>query len=247
MQTPTESTRLENGQFTETKWSLVVAAGQKSSPEAEAALETLCQSCWYPVYVYIRRKGFPPHDAEDLTQEFFARILRGNLFAQADSRLGRFRAYLLGALNHFLANERDKDRALKRGGRSPHFPLNEPGFEEKYLHEASVQATPEEDYDRKWRARLLENAMKKLRAEFEQTAKLREFDLLKQFLTSETKPGCYMQICKELGISPNTAAVNVHRLRRRFQTLVREEISETVSNPREAEEEITHLFGKIHP
>jgi RNA polymerase sigma factor (sigma-70 family) len=248
MEIPTQNTAddVGNAKFTETRWSLVIAAGKQSSPEASAALETLCRNCWYPVYYYVRRKGHTPHDAQDLTQEFFARILRDNLFAQADRNLGRFRAYLLGALNHFLADQRDKNNALKRGGGNIPLSLNDSTFEEKYLNEPSASSTPEEDYDKKWRMLLLENALKKLRQELEKE-KIRHFELLKQFLTSEAGPGSYDQVCKELGISQNSAAVSVHRLRQRFQTLIRTEIAETVSNPQEANEEIRHLFGISSP
>jgi DNA-directed RNA polymerase specialized sigma24 family protein len=221
----------------------VLLAGHPSSPDSTAALESLCRTYWYPVYAFVRRRGFTPHDAQDLTQEFFSRLLRRNTFADADSGKGRFRSFLLGALKHFLADEWDKARAEKRGGRCETFSLDALEPEARYALEPATDLSPEGIFDRRWAATLLEQALGRLREEFTTAGKARQFDLLKPFLPSDAGPGGYDSITVQLETSANTIAVAVHRLRQRYRELVRAEIAHTVAGPDGIEEELRGLFS----
>lgn len=229
--------------FTPTHWSVVHSAAQTSSPQADAALETLCRTYWLPLYAYVRRQGHRPHDAQDLTQEFFARLLKNKSFAGADRLKGKFRSYLLGALQHFLADEWDKARAEKRGGRCETFSLDALEPEARYALEPSTDLTPDKVFDRRWAATLLELALRRLREEFTAAGQARHFDLLKPFLTSDAGPGGYDEVAAQLATSPATVAVAVHRLRQRYRAAVRAEIAHTVNSADELEEELRGLFG----
>ena len=229
--------------FMPTQWSVVHSAAQTSSPQADAALETLCRTYWLPLYAYVRRQGHRPHDAQDLTQEFFARLLKNKSFAGADRQKGKFRTYLLGALHHFLADEWDKARAEKRGGRCETFSLDALEPEARYALEPSTDLTPDKVFDRRWAATLLEQALRRLREEFTAAGQARHFDLLKTFLTSDAGSGGYDEVAAQLATSPATVAVVVHRLRQRYRAAVRAEIAHTVNGPDELEEELRGLFG----
>jgi RNA polymerase sigma factor (sigma-70 family) len=231
------------GDFTTTHWSRVQQAGDKDSLLAGDALAELCQTYWYPLYAYVRRKGHSPQDAQDLTQGFFARLLKNNSFAGADPEKGKFRTYLLGALNHFLADEWDKARAEKRGGGHAVFSLDDETAERRYLQEPSLDLTPEKIFDRRWGMTLLEQALKRLREEFTGAGNGRHFELLKSFLTSEAVAGAYDGIAAELQTTPNAIAASVRRLRQRYRELVRAEVAETVASPRDVDEELRALFG----
>src|SRR5687767_9209440 len=169
--------------FTETKWSVVAAAGDGASPRAEAALEELCETYWFPIYVYVRRRGYSAHDAKDLTQGFFEGILSANSVARADKGKGRFRSYLLGALNHFLHDEWDKRQTQKRGGGRMIQSLEE--AEEKYAQVPATDTAPEKAFDRRWGLILLEQGLKRMQEEFRGSKKERQFNLLKGFLINE--------------------------------------------------------------
>ncbi len=236
---PRERHRAE---FAETRWSIVMAAGRESSPQATAALEILCRTYWYPVYSHVRRRGYAPPDAQDLTQEFFARVLRNHSFVRADRAKGRFRTYLLAAVNHFLADEWDKTRTQKRGGGEKLLSLDEDGFERRYGQEMASDLNPEKLYDQQWATILLEQGIKRLREEFITAGKVRKFELLKPFLTQEAAPGIYDTLAVELHASVGSIAVAVHRLRQRYRELVRAELAQTVSSRAEVDEELRHLF-----
>ena len=228
--------------FATTHWSVVLLADHSSPTAASGALEKLCRSYWYPVYAFVRRQGFSPHDAQDLTQEFFSRLLKRNTFADADPAKGRFRSFLLGALKHFLADEWDKARAEKRGGQCEIFSLDALEPEARYALEPASDLTPEKIFDRRWAATLLEQALHRLREEFTAAGKARQFDLLKPFLTSDAGLGGYDEVAAQLETSPQTVAVSVHRLRQRYREAVRAEIAQTVTSPDNVEEELRGLF-----
>jgi DNA-directed RNA polymerase specialized sigma24 family protein len=229
--------------FRTTHWSLVLCAGHDSSPQSAMALETLCRAYWYPLYVYVRRQGHGPHDAQDLTQEFFARLLRLNSLATVAPHKGRFRTFLLVSLKHFLADAWDAATAAKRGGNKPLVSLDEEGAEERYRLEPASEPTPDVAFERRWVMALLEQALARLLAEYASTGKVRTFELLKTFLETPADDGDYERAGAALGMNPGAVAVAVHRLRQRYRDLVRAEIAQTVSSPEEMEEELRHLFG----
>jgi RNA polymerase sigma factor (sigma-70 family) len=230
-------------QFAETRWSLVMTAGEKTSAQSMVALETLCRTYWYPLYAYVRRKGNGAHDAQDLVQGFFARLLKNKSFAAADRRRGKFRTYLLGAMNHFLADEWDKMRAQKRGGGEAVLSLDTDEAERRYLQEPSSDLTPDKIYDRRWGRALLDEALTQLGDEFSAAGRARHFELLKSFLVSEAAAAAYDDIAAELQTTPNAVAASVRRLRQRYRNLVRAEVAQTVNSPSEIDQELRALFG----
>ena len=228
--------------FTETRWSVVRAAAENTSPGAAAALETLCNTYWLPIYVYVRRRGYSAHDAQDLTQDFFAHIVRDNSFARADRGKGKFRSYLLGALNHFLADDWDKKSAKKRGGGQTIWSLE--AAEEKYLQIPGADVSPEKAFDHRWGLILLEQGIRRLQEEFKAAKKEMQFELLKEFLTDESAPRGYDAVARKLSLSPNRVAVTVYRMRQRFRELLRAELAQTVLTQADLDEELRHLFGE---
>ena len=195
-----------------------------------------------PLRLYVRRKGNSPHDAQDLTQEFFARLLKHNSFAGADRQKGKFRTYLLGALNHFLADEWDKARAEKRSDGQALISLDDENAEERYLQQPASDLSPDKVFARRWGLILLEAALTRLREESVAAGKGRQFELLKTFLTTETQDSGYESIAAELDTTTNSVAVSVDRLRQRYRELVRAEVAHTVTDPREVDEELRGLF-----
>ena len=220
-------------------------AGDPASPRATDALERLCRTYWYPLYAYVRRSGYGAHDAQDLTQGFFARLLEKNFLESVDRRKGRFRSFLLASLNHFLANERDYANAVKRGGGQIPISLDEEAAENRYLKEPSLDLSPEKIFERQWALAVLERALGRLREEFDATGKTRHFDLLKPFLTSDTRDGAYDPIATQLNVSPGSVAVSVHRMRQRYRELARAEIADTVASPTDIDDEIRAMFAAL--
>jgi RNA polymerase sigma-70 factor (ECF subfamily) len=229
--------------FRTTHWSQVLEAGHASSPNAGAALEILCRTYWYPIYVYVRRQGHNPHDAEDLTQEFFSRLLRLNSLEAVAPHRGKFRTFLLVSLKHYLADAWDAQKALKRGGGARIFSLDDDTAEERYQLEATAEAPPDVAFERRWLLTVLEQAMTRLRQEYTASGKLRQFEAFKDLLTNPTPDGEYDRLAVELAITPGAIAVAMHRLRHRYRDLVRAEIANTVSNAEELAEELRHLMG----
>jgi len=229
--------------FLPTQWSLVRRAARADSPESRAALEALCRAYWFPIYAFIRRQGHSPADAQDLTQDFFARLLAGNSIARADPGLGKFRTFLLGALKHFLADRQRKAEAQKRGGRVQLISFEQAQAEESHLLEPVDDRTPDKLFEQRWTAVLLEAAATRLREEFHAAGKMHQFEVLKPFLATEGDEVAYAQAGTKLNHSPKTVAVAVHRIRRRFRYLVRAAIADTVSTPDEVEEEYQSLFS----
>jgi RNA polymerase sigma-70 factor (ECF subfamily) len=235
------STSVGDRQFAATRWSIVVAAGHRSSPDSQKALESLCQTYWYPLYAYVRRRVPDVHEAKDLTQEFFARLLERNALKVADRARGRFRAFLLTSLKNFLADERDKAKAQKRGGGHRPIPLDLESAESRYAREPVDDSSPERLYNRQWALTLLDQILNRLRDEFDAKGKQRQFEALKPLLGGENEPGDYEIAAGALGISPATAKVAAHRMRRRYREILRAEIAETVAEPSEVEDEIRYL------
>jgi RNA polymerase sigma factor (sigma-70 family) len=222
---------------------VVLTAGRGSSPQAGRALEELCRTYWYPLYAYVRRRGHSPHEAEDLTQEFFARLLAKNYLADVDREKGKFRSFLLASLKHFLANEWDRAQAAKRGGGQPHLSLDAQTAETRYQAEPADDLTPEKLLERQWALALLDQVLARLQAEFVADSKEKQFDELKLWLTEGKGATSYAVVAARLGTTEGAAKVAVHRLRRRYRELLRDEISHTVTTPAEIEEEIRHLFA----
>jgi RNA polymerase sigma-70 factor (ECF subfamily) len=206
------------------------------------ALETLCAAYWFPLYTFIRRRGWSPHDAEDLTQQLFARILEKNTLARADRSKGRFRNFLLGAAVHFLSNKTRKDRAQKRGGGQRPITMDLATGEERYLQEPDSNLTPEECYDRMWAATLLETAYQRLEAEFVKAGQSSRFGYLKVFLGKNQTKEDYEAAAAKLNMTPKSLQSAVFRLRQRYRQLVRTEVAETVVVSGDIDDELAQLF-----
>ena len=232
--------------FHTTRWSMVLRAGDDAQPAASAAaLETLCRAYWYPLHAYVRRRGYGPEEARDLTQSFFAELLAKNLVGTADRHRGRFRSYLLGSLNNFLLNEWDKARRLKRGGGCTVVSLDERDAENRYLHEPADDLTPEKLFDRRWAETVLELVFAQLRREYENAGHGERFEQCKPWLLGGEAETSYATVAAHLGIAETGVRTFVSRLRRRFRELVRAEIAHTVSEPSEIDEEIRALFQAL--
>ncbi|MCZ7638590.1 MAG: sigma-70 family RNA polymerase sigma factor [Verrucomicrobia bacterium] len=230
--------------FRTTHWSVVLAAGRTGSTIAHEALEHLCRDYWYPLYADVRRRGYPPEEAKDLTQGFFASLLRREDLARVGPEKGRFRTFLLTALDHYLANERDRTRAQKRGGGRPALSLDDETAENRYRHEPADPLTPATLFERRWAATVLERVTERLRGEYAAAEKGDLFDELEGFLT-EKKARARAEIAARHGVGINAVDVAIHRLRKRYRALLREEIARTVSRPEEVEEEIRALIHAL--
>jgi RNA polymerase sigma-70 factor (ECF subfamily) len=228
--------------FVTTHWSVVLAAGHGDTTRADDALAHLCQTYWYPLYAYARRRGCSPPDAQDLTQEFFARLLAGNWVAEADRQRGRFRSFLLSAMKHFMANEWNKAQARKRGGGQTLLSLNDDSAENRYRLEPAEKATPESLFERGWALTLLEGVLARLEEEFRREGKQAWMEAMRPALTTDRGAIDYAEMAHKLGITETAARVAVHRLRQRYRRLVRAEVADTVASPEEVEAEMHHLF-----
>ncbi len=232
--------------FATTHWSMVVSAGVGRSPDAARALAALCENYWFPLYAFVRRAGYSAEDAQDLTQEFFARLLARNFLADADRQRGRFRSFLLGAMKHFLAKEERRQGAQKRGGHRPMLSLDFCSGEDRYsLIEPVDNLTPERLYEKRWALALLDLVLKGLREEFRAEGKLEWFDRLKPFLAGGTTKPAYLEVAEELGMSEGAVKVAVHRLRRRYRKLLKEEIARTVVDPETLDDEPRELLAAL--
>ena len=231
--------------FVTTHWSVVLAARDTASPESDAALAELCRTYWYPLYAFVRRKGHSPHDAQDLTQAFFARLLEKNYVAQADRERGRFRTFLLAALNHFLADEWDKARRLKRGGGREIISFDAASAEERYRLEPIDQLDAAKLYERRWVTTLFDQVLARLEQEFRDSGKGGLFDQLKGSLLAEEPGLSYAEVGARLSLTESVVKQAVHRMRRRYRELFREEIAQTVAGPGEVEDELKHLFAVL--
>ncbi len=229
--------------FTSTRWSIVLAAGQTERPDSQQALAQLCQSYWYPLYAYMRKRIRDPHEAQDLIQEFFSRLLERNTVSVADPQRGRFRTFLLTSLRNFLADYWDKGRAIKRGGGQPKLSLDFETANSMVAIEPADEQTPDRLYERQWALTLLDHVMERLREEFVRVGKEHYFQQLQPFLGGGRSGTSYANVARELGISEGAAMVSAHRLRRRYRALLREEIAQTVASSAEINDEIRSLFA----
>jgi DNA-directed RNA polymerase specialized sigma24 family protein len=231
--------------FLTTHWSVVLSARRKDSPQSAAALETLCRTYWYPLYAFVRRQGHSPPDSQDLTQGFFARLLEKDYLKAAAQEKGRFRTFLIVALKRFLANEWDHARAQKRGGGQVVLSLDTELAEQRYQVEPVEGSTAEKVFERRWALTLLDRTMARLRDEFSAGGKREDFDRLKMCLTADRGEISYAEMAKSLAMTEGAARVAVHRLRKRFRDIFREEIAHTVAGPEEIEDEVRYLMGVL--
>jgi RNA polymerase sigma-70 factor (ECF subfamily) len=233
--------------FRTTRWTVVRAASGAPSGERRAALETLCTGYWPPVYAFVRRQGASPVQAEDLTQAFFARLLEKDDLRLADPERGRFRSFLLGALRHFLANEHERERAAKRGGGRAPLSLDADALrslEGELQHEPAASPTPEREFERAWAGAVLARARARLAGEQEQAGRLAHWQALEPRLSNANDRGHGAELAARLGISENAVRVALHRLRKRFGELVRDEVRDTVG-PGEVEDEVHQLLRAL--
>jgi RNA polymerase sigma factor (sigma-70 family) len=237
--------RGERHLFATTRWTLVLAAGEEPSPEASAALTTLCETYWYPLYAFLRSRGHSPADAEDLTQAFFAVILEKQVIRQADPARGRFRSFLLKCLQNFAANTHARNTAGKRGGGVPALSLEFDQAERRWSVEPSSGESPERSFDRRWALALLDRVMSRLEAGAAGGGKHAQFEALKPYLTGDEPQLSYSATARALGMSEGAVKVAVHRLRRKFRDTVRDEIAQTVSSPAEIDDELRHLWSSV--
>jgi len=231
--------------FATTHWSVVITAQRTDSARAQAALAKLCQTYWYPLYAFVRRQGYSPHDSQDLTQEFFARLLAKNYLAGVAPEKGNFRSFLLASLKHFLANEWDRARAAKRGGGQTIISLDDTEAEERYRLEPADNMTADKLFDRRWVMTLLEQVMRRLRSEYSQAGNEELYEKLKDCLTGSRESAPYAQVAAELKMSEGAVKVAAHRLRARYREMLREEIAQTVATQAEVDAEIRHLFSLL--
>jgi RNA polymerase sigma-70 factor (ECF subfamily) len=225
--------------FATTRWTMVRAAGASSAN----ALEALCSAYWFPLYAYVRRHGFSKEDAEDLTQAFFAKLLERRDFAGLRQENGRFRAFMLASMKHFLSNERDRAGRLKRGGNITHFPLDWQDADTRFQIADAGQVPPDAAFDREWAVALLGRVIVRLCDECAAEGKAERFDKLKPFLTAGKGETPHAQAAAELGMDEGAVRVAVHRLRKRYRELLKEEVAQTLSDPAMVEEELAVLLG----
>jgi len=230
-------------QFPTTRWTLVVAAGDPRRKEARSALVSLCENYWYPLYAYLRRRGYPADQAQDLTQGFFIRMLEGRYLDRADPEKGRFRSFLLSSLKFFVADEEDRDRARKRGG-GQLVPLEFSSGEERYQREPGHDETPERIFERRWALSVLDRVVERLHEEFVQHGRPEHFERLKIFLLGQSDAP-YAALAREMNTSEGALKVAIHRLRKRYRELFRQEIADTVADPAEVESELRYLAAVL--
>jgi RNA polymerase sigma-70 factor (ECF subfamily) len=231
--------------FATTRWSVVVAAKGPSSPPVQEALAILCATYWYPLYAYIRHQGFSVEQTEDLTQGFFANLLEQHSLQVVDRAKGKFRAFLLTACKHYLANERRRAKAQKRGGGRTFLSLDFEDAEARYRQEPVDKLTPEKLFERRWVLALLDQVLGQLRQEFVDKGKGKLFDRLRVFLLGQEGVVPHGRVAEELDMTPGAVKVAVHRLRRRFRELVRAEIARTVDSAEAVDDEIRELFAAL--
>ncbi len=231
--------------FATTQWSAVLLAGHESSPDAGAALAGLCETYWYPLYAYVRRRGHDMNDAQDLTQEFFSLLMDRNYVAAARPERGRFRSFLLVSFKHFLSKERDRANAQKRGGHRLTISLDLASGESRYLGTSTSSLTAEQLYERQWALALLDRVMHRLALEMDEAGRSDWFDKLRGLIAGNTEEGTYAEVAKLIGTSEAAVKMAAHRMRKRYRELLRLEIGETVEHLAEVEDEIRELFASL--
>ncbi len=231
--------------FATTHWSVVLAAGKSSSPDQKQALETLCRGYWFPLYAYLRQRGYSTHQAEDYTQAFFTHILEKHDLQTADPKYGKFRSFLLIRLKYFLSDERDRAKAKKRGGGRKIICLGFQNAEDQYTLEPADQLSPEKLFEKSWALTVLERTMERLENEMAKKDKKKLFEHLKIYLTTEKDIIPYRNMAKKLKMAEGSVRVTVHRLRRRYRKILRDEIAQTVADEDQIDEEMGHLFDAL--
>jgi RNA polymerase sigma-70 factor (ECF subfamily) len=234
-----------SGEFTTTHWSVVLKAGDSASPLAFAALEQLCRAYWFPLYVYARRQGFDPTQAQDVTQGFFERLIEKEFLKDVDPNKGRFRSFLLAAMKHHILNHRKHAARMKRGGDQVIVSFDSELAETRFRAEPAAEPTAERAFDRRWAMTVMERGLERLAAEYREAGKGQLFQVLKKFIATEAAPGEYGELAPGLGVTKNAVGVTVHRLRQRYGELIRAEIASTVAQPLEIEEEMRYLLGLL--
>jgi RNA polymerase sigma-70 factor (ECF subfamily) len=229
--------------FATTHWTVVLAAGRRHTPQSDHALEELCRTYWFPLYAYVRRRGHTKEDAEDLTQSFFERFLEKNYLEGLSAERGRFRAFLLASLKHFLANEWDKSQRQKRGSAATHLSLDWQTADTQFQLAATAEPSPDKAFDREWAVALLDKVIKRLQVECEADGRTRQFAQLKTFLTAGKGELSHADAARTLGVDEGAVRVAVHRLRKRYRQLLRDEIAQTLADPAQVDEEMRALFG----
>ena len=233
------------GRFPTTRWSWVISAGDPDAPLARESLAELCNAYWYPLYAYIRRRGHDPEQAGDLTQDFFARALEKGLLAEADPARGRFRSFLRAVCGDFLSNRRDREHAKKRGGGRTILSIDAAGAEGQYAREPTDGLTPERIFDRSWALTLLGRVLDQLGREYDEAGKAATFEALRNMLAGDAEASSYAAVAARLGTTEGAARVAAHRLRRRYGELLRQEITATVADPAQVDDEIRDLFAAL--
>jgi len=232
--------------FVTTQWSLVVAAGNENTSVAQDALATLYATYWYPLYAYVRRRGRPAEDARDVVQAFFLSLLERRDFGRLAREQGRFRAFLLASLKHFLANDFARRQALKRGGGANPCALSLDGAEDRYAREPADPMTPEMLYERRWALTVIDQVLITIRSEWRHQGREQVFDELRDCLLGTRPRGGYAETAARLAMSEGAVKTAVHRLRRRFQTELQHRVAETLSEPDDADDEIRSLIRALH-
>ncbi len=230
-------------EFATTHWSLVLRAGRRDGADSADALEKLCRAYWFPLYAFARREGCGPEEAQDVTQEFFSRLLAKNFLQTADPQRGRFRSFLLSSFRHMMANERRNAAREKRGGGEQVFSLDEQDAEGRYLLDPADATTPERIFERRWAETVLARVLDRLEAEY--TGHAMRFDDLKVFLVEARGTAAFAEVAARMGVTEAALKSVVHRMRRRYAELFRDEVAHTVENPAEVEEEIRHMFAVL--
>lgn len=234
------------GRFASTHWSVVFAAAKTQSTDAHEALSSLCATYWYPLYAFLRRKGYTSHEAEDFTQEFFARrVVTKQIFRGINATEGRFRTWLLNSLQNFLRNQYDRKQAQKRGGGQPHLSLDFKDAEGRYVSEPTHNCTPERAYERSWAMTLLDRALTRLQHQYNEEGKAALFTELKSFLPGAFSGRSYAELASRTGKSEAALKMAVSRLRQQYGQILKAEIKRTVSRPEEEKEEIQHLLKAL--
>ena len=236
---------LPREQFPQTRWSIVLAARATDDACRAAALDALCRAYWFPLYVYIRRRGFPAEDAEDLTQTYFAALLEKDYLAQADRERGKLRSFLLTTLKHFLADEWSKSSALKRGAGKTVLSIDAARAEEQYALEPADTDSPDRLYEKRWALTVLDNVLEALREDYAKTGQGKVFDALQKFLAWNSGGEAYREVAAELGMKESAVRVAIFRLRRRYGDLLRAQIADTVASPEEVPAELDYLFSLL--
>ena len=230
--------------FPTTRWTLVAAAGDRDRPDCSRALESLCEAYWYPLYVYARRSGDSPEQAQDHTQEFFARFLEHNYFDRADPERGRFRSFLLSSFKYYRCDQADRARAQKRGSGVAPLPFEISKGEEMYVREPFHDETPERIFERRWAHTLLEQVVGRLREEFVRHGRLEDFNRLKVCLHGDSDLP-YAELARQMETTPAALKVGIHRLRKRYRELLRAEIADLVADPGEIDSELRYLIQSL--